>query len=227
MIQAELPPRGPGAAGDIVVKVRNHPSNGAPLTEWRGQVRWREQYDQALGAGPYAEVTCDLHLRANFHPWRERFGDAVVWPPLADVVEGQDSRCTWQMSGESSYVEPSTGVVVRGVLSGSGEFTWRPPSAGPGPYLGFSGSIAPQGAERGIGFSAIGLVSGQWTVYRNGVLTSTSPHRLLGTGPVRLPLDGRFNIQAGSSTFAFPQGPVTTTWGAIPARFAPDDQTPG
>lgn len=227
VIQAELPPHGPGAAGDIVVKVGSHASNGAPLTDWRGQVRWREHYDQALGVGPYAEVTCDLHLRANFHPWRKNFGDAVVWPPMVDVVESQDSRCTWQMGGESTYTEPSTGVVVRGVLSGSGEFTWRPPSAGPGPYLGFNGAIIPQGPERGIGFSAIGLVSGQWTVYRDGVLVSTSPHRLLGTGPVRLPLDSRFNIQAGSSIFTFPQGPVTTTWGAIPARFAPTEQTPG
>lgn len=227
-IQVELPPHGPGSAGNVVVKVRGHASNPAPLTEWRGQIKWREHYDNLVGEpGTYADVTCDLHFRSNFHAWRESSGGTEFYPDFARVEESQDSRCTWQMAGDASWVEPSTGVLVRWVLSGSGAFTWRPPNAGPGPYLGFSGVIFLDEAVPYIGLSLQGLVSGEWTVYRDGVLTYTTPQSLLGTGPVAFLLDEQFDIQAGNSTFAFPQGPVTTTWNAIPARFAPNEQTPG
>ena len=227
-IQTELPPHGPGSAGDIVVKVRDHASNPAPLTEWRGQVHWREEYDQVYGPGPFAEVTCDLHLRANFHARRMNFDGDAEWPQFASVNESQDSRCTWEMGGEATWIEPSTGVRVRWALNGSGEFAWRPPSSGPGPYLGFSGTIAPRETDRYIGLNANGSVSGEYTVYRDGVFAYTTAQSLLGTGPVKMSVDAKFNVLAGNSTFFFPQGgPVTTTWDAIPARFAPNDQTPG
>ncbi|MBK8051288.1 MAG: hypothetical protein IPK16_31820 [Anaerolineales bacterium] len=225
LIRAELPAHGPGSAGPVTVTVRGHASNAAPLTEWRGRVTWDEEYDRLGGGpGPYAEVACDLHFRSNFHAARDASGGQPVWPAVAAVEESQDSECIWSMGGASNWVDPSTGDEMRGVLSGSGTLAWRPSNATPGPYLGFSAVIEPE--QKRLVMSLVGTDQGTWRVYRNGKLSHSSKQPLYGTGPLTLPLDNDYNIKAGSSTFEFALGPVTTQWGSIPARFAPKGSTP-
>jgi hypothetical protein len=225
-IRAELPPNGPGSAGDISVSVRDHTSNAVPLTEWQVRIRWRQDYGPMFGPGPYAEVTCDLHLRSEFHRSRSNSGLDPVWPDYVPVEPAQDSRCDWAMGGSATYTEISTGHVQHLVLSGSGEFHWRPDGTGPGPWLGVSGYIQP--AKSQLFIAILGEAMGTWRVYEDGVFQYTTDQILAGTGPVTLPLDAGFNILPGMSTFdSSSDGPSTTTWGQTPAQNAPNDQTPG
>ena len=116
-ILAALPGHGPGSAGDVVVSARNHRSNAAPLSEWRGHVHWRVDYNTYLvpTEGLVAEGDCQFQLRADYHAFRPEPAEDAQNAD-AEVVGGQDSRCTWQMSGDVTWT--SLGDVYRGVLRG-------------------------------------------------------------------------------------------------------------
>lgn len=72
-IVVELPLSGLGSAGNVQVAVRNHMSNVAQLTEWKGKFTFTI-------AGPgslMAKTVYDVHLRDDIRKWRNQ----IHFPP--------------------------------------------------------------------------------------------------------------------------------------------------
>lgn len=224
-ILAALPGHGPGSAGDVVVSVRNHRSNPAPLSEWRGHVHWRVDYNAYLvpAEGLSAEVDCQFQLRADYHAFRtEPTEDAQNAD--AEVVGGQESRCTWQMSGDVTWT--SLGDVYRGVLTGSGEVAWRDGQGTPGPYLAAGGMIQPAQHTMQLG-AGVGGVYGDLAIYRNGVYQRTDQVELLDMGVMTASTTANGSLQAGTGTYDWLLGRSTARWDAIPVQYPPTAATPG
>ena len=225
-IVVELPASGKGSAGLVQVSVRNHRSNATPLTEWRGRIQWRENYLLLVPVpGLYAEVSCDLQLRADVHPFRfGAYGDPEYFEPNM-LIGGPDTVCHWEMGGDVSWLEASTGTQVRAVLSGSGELYIPTPTTPGQPFVNPEGVVEMTQSRLRLSL-ALGLARGNLDVYRDGNFAHSSDVPLLGSGILTLPLDGDYSIKAGESTSNFIQGFSHATWLVIPARFPPDATTP-
>lgn len=224
-ILAALPAHGPGSTGDIVVKVRDHRSNPVPLSEWRGHFEWRVDYSTYVvpAEGLYAEVDCQLQLRADYHAFRLTPGDdpQVV---ETETTGGQDSRCTWEMHGDVTWT--SLGDEYRGVLTGAGVITWRDGQGPPGPFVSPGGIMQP--AQHTLAFGAsVGGVYGNLDIYRNGVYQNTDQVSLLGTGIITASLTTNGSIVSGTGIYDWPLGRSTTHWDSIPVRYPPTATTPG
>lgn len=59
-ILAEYPPTGPGNTGDLVVTVRNHESNSAPITQWMGTIKQTVLNYGDLGPGAQMDASCTV-----------------------------------------------------------------------------------------------------------------------------------------------------------------------
>jgi hypothetical protein len=224
-ILAALPGHGPGSAGDVVVSVHNHRSNPAPLSEWRGHVHWRVDYNTYLvpAEGLVAEVDCQFQLRADYHAYRPEPADDAQNAD-AEVVGGQDSRCTWQMSGDVTWT--SLGDVYRGVLTGSGEVAWRDGQGPPGPLVSPGGMIQPAQHTMLLG-AGVGGVYGDLAIYRNGVYQRTDQVELLDMGIMPASLTANGSILTGTGTYDWLFGRSTAHWDTIPVHFPPTAATPG
>lgn len=108
-IVGTIPVSGKGAAGDVIVKVRNHPSNVVQLTEWQWKIEFSRSY-----AGTLKETTSMvLHLRADVHSFRKKPHDVpspYVLPflplPGMDSVQGirpaNDSKGLYTSGGSGT-----------------------------------------------------------------------------------------------------------------------------
>ena len=224
-ILAALPAHGPGAAGDVVVSVRNHRSNPAPLSEWRGHFHWRADYNTYVvpAEGLYAEVDCQFQLRADYHAFRLEPGDDLQVVD-AEATGGQDSTCTWQMGGDVTWT--SLGDLYRGVLTGSGVVAWRAAQNMPGPFVSPGGIIRPAQSTMQFGAS-VGGVYGDLAIYRNGVYQLTDQVELLDMGILTATLAANGSILAGTGTYDWPLGRSTAHWDNVPVQYPPTATTPG
>jgi len=142
LVVVHLADTGAGSAGDVVVKVRDHESNTAPLTEWRGEVRYDVNAD-SLAPNLITTVVMNAHFRGDVHPYREEPGHDPVEREVTFVLAG-DSTATWAMEGSS--VRDGT----KFELSGSGELPIDSKDFNHDKAVfGMSGILRPQGMLEG------------------------------------------------------------------------------
>ena len=112
-IVVDLTLSGEGSAGDVQVTVRDHKSNVARLTEWRGN-----QFNYTIQGNGSLQISSvfDLHLRADIRKWRKSI-HLSPGEPSGVVIGAQDSAGTFSASGGSG---PANGGTYQ--WSGSGNF---------------------------------------------------------------------------------------------------------
>ncbi len=114
-IQAKLPQdsASPGSYGDVVVEVRGHPSNPAPLTQWTGYVSQAQVLKDTHSSGK-AHIFCPVRLTADLHFFRgaPRTDPMTIFSTEVETTGPCTYRIwgSWSTSGE------------RHDLSGSGKF---------------------------------------------------------------------------------------------------------
>ena len=220
-------PAGPGSIGPVTVTVLGRNSNVVPITEWVGGIRWREEYTLLAPApGLYADVTCDLQLRSDIHPYRWSPSDEAGYPneDAVPVVSGPASHCTWQMHGDVTWEEPSTGVIERYVLSGSGALAT--PSQNPAPFVLPAGAMNMPQSKLDLALT-VGLARGELEVYRDGIFNHSSEVPLLGPGIVTLPVGDIYTILAGSAIYTDVQHVSSVNWDTVLSQHPPEASTPG
>jgi hypothetical protein len=91
------------ASGDVYVQVRNHKSNVARLTDWRGQIRYywnNDGSEQVTG-------TIDLHVRADVRAYRsEPHVDPTTHP--VDFEAAYDTKAHFVASGSFTQGQATT-----------------------------------------------------------------------------------------------------------------------
>jgi hypothetical protein len=94
-IVVDLDSSGPGAAGDVQVKVRGHESNIARLTEWRGK-----QFNFTITGNGSLQLALNynLHFRADIRKFREHIHVAPR-EPIGGSLAARDSTGTYSASG--------------------------------------------------------------------------------------------------------------------------------
>jgi len=118
-LECEIPDSGGGSSGDVQVEVHKHKSNKAPLTDWRGTIR----YSMQVREYPYYEkVTMDLHYRADIHPHRDAPQQRPNYP-IVSVYPVGDSTCTYEAGGSAPAGEATV------TWTGSGELPYAASAA--------------------------------------------------------------------------------------------------
>jgi len=113
---AALPPsmNGPGSHGDLVVTVRNHPSNAVPLTKWTGTIS-QTQIGTDIGEGARFDISCPVQGTTDVHAPR---GQPAATPQrLSALVLELTGPCSYTLSG--TWIDGTT----RYDLSGTGSVT--------------------------------------------------------------------------------------------------------
>ena len=226
-VTVQTQPDGPGSIGPVTVTVLGRNSNVVPITAWAGRIQWREEYTLLAPApGLYADVTCDLQLRSDVHPYRWSPEDEAGYPTAdsVPVVSGPASHCTWEMHGDVTWEEPSTGVIERYVLSGSGALAT--PSQNPGPFVLPAGAMNVPQSKLDLALT-VGLARGELEVYRDGAFNHSSAVPLLGPGIVAMSVGDIYTILAGSAIYTDVQHVSLVSWGATFPQYPPEVSTPG
>ena len=216
-ILAAIPANGAASAGLVTVVVDGHASNPVPLTEWRGRFRWEHDLTGELWPEFITEYDCDLHFRADFHNYRETLTETAITPPLVEIVDTENSQCSWSMSGETTDVDGS-----RHLLTGNGVMRWRPLWDPPEDTLHFDGGLFPQ--ERQIQAQISGIAYGRYRVFNEAGEVTTDTFQPIGTTHVlTLELDGNWNIIGETERSFYPWGGIEhlVWWSDIEANFAP------
>jgi hypothetical protein len=89
-LKCPLPSSGDGAAGNVVVTVRNHISNVARLTEWRGTFRYLVRGVDTLNQ----TIDFDVAFRADLREWRPLIHEAPIEPmsgPIEAISPGSSA----------------------------------------------------------------------------------------------------------------------------------------
>ncbi|MFQ5401618.1 MAG: hypothetical protein ACE5E7_18725 [Anaerolineae bacterium] len=142
LVVVHLADTGPGSAGDVVVKVRDHESNAVPLTEWRGEIRYSTTAD-SLAPNLNSYIVMKVHFRADVHPYREEPGHDPVEREVTFVLAG-DSSATWKMEGSATR----DGTTFE--ISGSGSLPLDSKEHNhDNAVFGMSGTLKPQGMLAG------------------------------------------------------------------------------
>lgn len=216
----------PNQHGMVVVKIRDHESNPAPLTEWV------HTFDYEMDWGPVffvsegqlmQRVSCEIHIRADVHPYRTESGQEPEQRETVDFLSAKSSTCDYELTGTA---QGDSGETI--TLSGNGTVTWEAPH-----HMYAWGEIHPEHRFMDFywGFLASGTAvitdeDGSQTV----ALTLARPFQDASFQPVstRLDLGDDYGIQAGSVGQLWGgQGPQweTMTWKGTDAFSAPDDET--
>lgn len=232
-IVVDLPP---SLAGNVIVAVRDHESNPAPLTEWKGVFHYTADVSAVafLPANTLQqEVACsNVHIRADVHDYREKPGAPPISPPdPIPFVAARDSRCDWQFSGSGTNTDGVTGT-----LSGGGLLPWQDPNQGlADPTILIMGEID-------VSARTLRLVSAMHPAgffpFAIGEITASDPNGTV-TGPFPLAppifsgnptitLDPHFGMQAGfiaETIISTPPVSIELEWDATAAGYAPDANT--
>jgi hypothetical protein len=130
-IVTDLPPSGSGSEGDVIVTVRNHNSNVARLTEWRGTFQYG-----AAGAGTInMNITFDVAFRADIRQYRPMIHDPPWEPSSGPIAQiSPESSATFACGGTYTITIPNGTTTY--TLTGSGallEYKGFPTAPPPGP----------------------------------------------------------------------------------------------
>jgi hypothetical protein len=225
-------------AGDVVVTVREHTSNPARLTDWRGKFRFTVK-----GQGTLQQlVVFDVHFRADIRKWRNK----IHQPPNDDYHPNgffvDDSGATHECSGSATWPDRSTTS-----WTGSGSLPYSRKGSAPDV---FSGSIKVVSSQQiRIGFVTNSPAGSHVTFVGGSPLTEslsgsyTQPVLSPPTPPffplVNLALDEGAKIQKDKLEVDGPvpllaiymspvMGHYTFEWDVIPAtsHTAPDPNSP-
>ncbi len=232
-IVVELPPIDqPNGAGDVVVSVRDHESNAAPLTRWKGQFRYIVTLRYVgMNGNPEQKGTFDLQFRADVHPYREKPGGSLTYPEVW-VRTARDSSGQWTHSGSAS--NPDVAVTH----SGSGSFNWYDPRQSPAeqnPYFTFYGTIytdekrieatlsalEPRGTKTWRTSKSSTQGEGNWLLL--DVLTDDL--KLEGDDGFNFSGDQRTGITIHGIDMSMNVANGILEWDSLKAEFAPDENT--
>jgi hypothetical protein len=250
-IVVQLPPsQQPNGAGDVVVTVRDHPSNAVPLTLWHGAFRYSvdDQVNAVCDISNEMNQTFafDLYLRADVHPYREKPADTPIYPEQVHFGVAQDSSAAWTFGGSCHLKLGYTLCTME--QSGSGNWAAYTPQDTTG--FEFNGSISPQSKSLQMEFE---IESPDAPQFQGAALTMTcndpqispttseqspwlapilSKSTDFGQTPLALKMDEHLNISAGKIDFE-PWGSVDAAlflfghleWGLIGAQFPPTPDT--
>jgi len=141
MIMAEIPTKGDGSYGDVIVSVRGNESNKVPLSEWT--IPMNVSVDDM---GVTTEVILNLKIRADVHKYRTKPGEApkMIRPDSLEMLENptrpgwifnSTSTGTYSVGGSRQVTCTVEGCTVRDtetVLNKSGNLAYKPLEAGLG-----------------------------------------------------------------------------------------------
>ena len=112
VLYVELPSlSGPASYGDIVVDVRNHKSNAAPLTKWTGTVS-QVQIGTDIGVGSRLDISCPVQISQDVHFTRSQPAETPQY--ISSMLLESTGPCNYTHSG-TWFVG-----VIRYDISGSG-----------------------------------------------------------------------------------------------------------
>jgi hypothetical protein len=237
LVVADLPDKGPGSAGDVIVKVRKHESPAVPLTEWRGQMRYSENAD-TLAPNLNTVVDMQVHFRGDVHAFRDQPWKQPQDREVKFVLAG-DSRAHYTMSGSS---------VVDGTkfdLAGSGDLlTISDQPDHDGTHFDLFGILHVQGIQEGKppDIAQVYLhmhLAGEpgeskLTMTLPNGMTQETPFGIMGTDVLSdqtLTLDDAYNILDGHLESNTVQGMPALglgvwEWDQLDASFAPSLSDP-
>jgi hypothetical protein len=229
-VSVELKDEGAGSAGTVVVEVREHKSNGVPLTEWRGEMSYSFQAD-ALSPNLKVASTMQIHLRADVHAYRDRPGHDPIERTVTFTLAG-DSEGRFTASGTADLEG------TKMTLSGEGDLPVEEnqPDHELAHFL-INGKLLPQGILEGKPPQIVETDIHLHLASDNKLLTITLPgmgERESGfaLNPTDVlfdqsfELDENFNIVAGNRVATGIGGAVglgsgTLDWGELTAFHAP------
>lgn len=142
MIIAEIPTKGKGSFGDVIVSIRGNESNKVPLSEWT--IPLNVSVDDM---GVTTEAILNLKIRADVHPYRTKSGEAprIIRPDSLDMLSdptnlgwifNATSTGTYSVAGQrqvSCMIEGGCNVRdTEWVLNKSGNLPYDPLGSGLG-----------------------------------------------------------------------------------------------
>ena len=129
VIQARMPQDAGSAGnyGNVVVEVRGHQSNPAPLTQWTGRVSQTEILQNTRGKGK-VYISCPIRVTADLHFFRVTPKADLTTRFAAEILAS--GPCSYRLSG--SWGWPGE----RYALSGNGFFS--PEAGNVGNFVSFS-----------------------------------------------------------------------------------------
>jgi hypothetical protein len=129
VIQARMPQDAGSAGnyGNVVVEVRGHQSNPAPLTQWTGRVSQTEILQNTRGKGK-VYISCPIRVTADLHFFRVTPKADLTTRFAAEILAS--GPCSYRLSG--SWGWPGE----RYALSGNGSFS--PEAGNVGNFVSFS-----------------------------------------------------------------------------------------
>jgi hypothetical protein len=104
----------PGVSGDVIASKRDHDSNAVPLTEWTGEIDWKETNDFS---DLDIEVKAQVSFRADVHASRTAPGTDPIKPTAALFAAEQVSVVSFQGTGQVC------GPAGCGELTGDGDLS--------------------------------------------------------------------------------------------------------
>jgi len=117
-IVVDLNITGPGSAGDVQVTVRQHKSNVARLTEWKGQ---QFLYTIAGNGSLQINATFSLHFRLDIRKYRKQIHVEPI-EPTGGTLAAHDSSGTFSASGSGPGIDQTF------EWSGSGDLLYFTPT---------------------------------------------------------------------------------------------------
>jgi len=219
-IYCDLPKSGPGSAGEVIVKVYQHKSNTAYLSEWQGTFT-----HTVMGNGTLKQTTAyNVHFRGDIRDVRYTIHEPPRIAHLRGMLAMADSTLDYESSG------------LYAVSSDTVE-SW---SGGPGQLqsLALSPSISGFFNVTGTITNSTGLaLTFEVTADDKRIVTVTGPSGVttskenllvpaVPTADITVSLDTKGNIVANTLTGRDSEGAHTLTWNLITNKYPPDPNSP-
>jgi hypothetical protein len=232
-----LPADDAAAGGYVQVWVDTRWSNVAQLTSWSGRFTLRRQGPGSLRQ----DATMDVLLRADLRGVRTSIEQTPVVSPIVPLTAAANLVAPYSASG-SYTARSSSGCDLTVGWSAAGTLA---PALGPSSLIGYLDPIS-RLLTLGLGIGVLSGLHVDRTAVCGTDVTSTSEDQNLALGssspdaspaapPLQLTLDADFGIPAGTFQYAEKisiinadePATVTITWGAMPAKFIPEQRLGG
>ena len=215
-------------SGEVMVSVRDHESNKVPITGWENvSMTYTSDLTESFGPGFEQKVECNMHFRADVHPYREEPGLAPIVPNSVFYNVAPHSTCTVSMKGENDSMKlylPDTGP-------DAGVMTWvgNEDAAGIPKYFYMRGHIDAANYKLNI---LLGLGAKAEMLYKDSnesfpfmLITDTALLGICaGTGEgFDLEMDNSFHVAPDRNTGSMPNFATTLEWGDINADPIPKE----
>jgi len=214
---AALPPSmtGPGTFGDLIVKVRDHPSNAVPLTQWTGTVS-QVQIGTDIGEGARFDISCPIRGTTDVHAARSQ--PAGAQQRLSTVAFQMDGPCTYTLSG--SWNDGTT----RYDLSGSGSVSPIVPTPAVGGFASSGNSLSlPATLQGGVGLLLLAPGNLRVTDTTNGGFFDDPVNGSWAVGEGNVTLNADYSITGNRTCLGPTQCTESYSLTPLPASFPTPD----